>query len=118
MLDSQKSTQMEVDPAISKDPQKTTQTENELMESEVIVTVDSQNVGSQNVGSQNVGSQNNRLQRPPQNGNEPMDSQPIVSVYASNVEELVTQSTDESNPLNIMRSPIRYSHLIVAIFFY
>ena len=82
------------------------------MESEVIVTmgsqnVGSQNVGSQNVGSQNVGSQNNRLQRPSQNENEPMDSQPIVSVYASNVEELVTQSTDESNPLNIMRSPIR-----------
>ena len=93
---------MEVDPAISKDPQKTTQTENELMESEVIVTVDSQIVGSQNVGSQN-----NRPQRPSQNENEPMDSQPIVSVYASNVEELVTQSTDESNPLNIMRSPIR-----------
>ena len=107
MLDSQKSTQMEVDSAISKDPQKTTQTENELMESEVIVTIDSQNVGSQNVGSQNVGSQNNRPQRPSQNENEPMDSQPIVSVYASNVEDLVTQSTDESNPLNIMRSPIR-----------
>ena len=99
---------MEVDSAISKDPQKTTQTENKLMESEVIVTM-----GSQNVGSQNVDSQNNRLQRPSQNENEPMDSQPIVSVYASNVEELVTQSTDESNPLNIMRSPIRYSHLIV-----
>ena len=88
---------MEVDSARSKDPQKTTQTENELMESEVIVTM----------GSQNVGSQNNRPQRPSQNENEPMDSQPIVSVYASNVEELVTQSTDESNPLNIMRSPIR-----------
>ena len=99
---------MEVDPAISKDPQKTTQTENE---SELIVTIDSQNVSSQIVGSQNVGSQNNRPQRPSQNENEPMDSQPIVSVYASNVEELVTQSTDESNPLNIMRSPIRYSHL-------
>ena len=90
---------MEVDPAISKDPQKTTQTENE---SELIVTIDSQNVSSQIVGSQN-----NRPQRPSQNENEPMDSQPIVSVYASNVEELVTQSTDESNPLNIMRSPIR-----------
>ena len=104
---------MEVDPAISKDLQKTTQTENE---SELIVTIDSQNVSSQivasqNVGSQNVGFQNNRPQRPSQNENEPMDSQPIVSVYASNVEELVTQSTDESNPLNIMRSPIRYSHL-------
>ena len=99
---------MEVDPAISKDLQKTTQTENE---SELIVTIDSQNVSSQIVGSQNVGSQNNRPQRPSQNENEPMDSQPIVSVYASNVEELVTQSTDESNPLNIMRSPIRYSHL-------
>ena len=94
---------MEVDPAISKDLQKTTQTENE---SELIVTIDSQNVSSQIVGSQN-----NRPQRPSQNENEPMDSQPIVSVYASNVEELVTQSTDESNPLNIMRSPIRYSHL-------
>ena len=90
---------MEVDQAISKDPQKTTQTENE---SELIVTIDSQNVSSQIVGSQN-----NRPQRPSQNENEPMDSQPIVSVYASNVEELVTQSTDESNPLNIMRSPIR-----------
>ena len=90
---------MEVDPAISKDPQKTTQTQNE---SELIATIQSQNVGSQNVGSQN-----NRPQRPSQNENEPMDSQPIVSVYASNVEELVTQSTDESNPLNIMRSPIR-----------
>ena len=99
---------MEVDPAISKDLQKTTQTENE---SELIVTIDSQNASSQIVGSQNVGSQNNRPQRPSQNENEPMDSQPIVSVYASNVEELVTQSTDESNPLNIMRSPIRYSHL-------
>ena len=94
---------MEVDPAISKDLQKTTQTQNE---SELIVTIDSQNVSSQIVGSQN-----NRPQRPSQNENEPMDSQPIVSVYASNVEELVTQSTDESNPLNIMRSPIRYSHL-------
>ena len=102
MLDSQKSTQMEVDPAISKDPQKTTQTENELMESELIVTIDSQIAGSQNVGSHD-----NRPQRPLQNENEPMDSQPIVSVYASNVEELVTQSTDESNSLNIMRSPIR-----------
>ena len=50
---------------------------------------------------------NDFIQRPSQNENEPMDSQPIVSVYASNVEELVTQSTDESNPLNIMRSPIR-----------
>ena len=90
---------MEVDPAISKDLQKTTQTQNE---SELIVTIDSQNVSSQIVGSQN-----NRPQRPSQNENEPMDSQPIVSVYASNVEELVTQSTDESNPLNIMRSPIR-----------
>ena len=97
---------MEVDPAISKDPKKTTQTENELMESEPIITIDSQNVSSQIVGSQN-----SRPQRPSQNENEPMDSQPIVSVYASNVEELVTQSTDESNPLNIMRSPIRYSHL-------
>ena len=97
---------MEVDPAISKDPQKTIQNKNELMESELIVTIDSQNVSSQIVGSQN-----NRPQRPSQNENEPMDSQPIVSVYASNVEELVTQSTDESNPLNIMRSPIRYSHL-------
>ena len=94
---------MEVDPAISKDPKKTTETETE---SELIVTIDSQNVSSQIVGSQN-----NRPQRPSQNENEPMDSQPIVSVYASNVEELVTQSTDESNPLNIMRSPIRYSHL-------
>ena len=104
LLDSQKSTQMEVDPAISKDPQKTTQTENQ---NEFIVTIDSQNVSSQIVSSQNVGSQNNRPQRPSRNENEPMDSQPIVSVYASNVEELVTQSTDESNPLNIMRSPIR-----------
>ena len=86
---------MEVDPALSKDPQKTTQTE--IMESELIVTM----------GSQNVASQSNRPQRQTQNVNEPMDSQPIVSVYASNVEELVTQSTDESNPLNIMRSPIR-----------
>ena len=94
---------MEVDPAISKDPKKTTETETE---SELIVTIDSQNVSSQIVGSQN-----NRPQRPSQNENEPMDSQPIVSIYASNVEELVTQSTDESNPLNIMRSPIRYSHL-------